>query len=632
MFSYLRYILVICLLCFSTKLLSQELELLKSELPALSGKNKVDHYLKLAVLYAEKYGQPDSVISYSSKASVLSTNVNYKDGVIRAKLYTSIGYEQENDFDKAIALLKELLTSKDNSAIKGKVYYHLGQTYYRYGDNKKAIENLIQSVEFYKSVNDEDGLILAYCKLADALEHDLQHEEANKYKNKALELLPKIKNAYPKLISLSIISSIYFDLRESNPRNLDTSIIFAQDAFRLMKESGYYMKANRILNTISDAFYVKQDYNNALLYCKESLKYRKFLLPGEIIMSYMKYSDCSSALGQNENALIYLDSIKLTLPFINVQYYRLGYYERYYEYNKDAGNHTKAYEGVKHFIQLKDSLFNVEKSTAINELMQKYNKVENEKMIGELNQQKEIDRLQIRSLFSFIGIAILIIIIIIFFYRQSIIKNELKTIETEQRLNRARMNPHFFFNALASLQNLALADNKKEQVPSFISKFSKIMRQSLESTFNEMDTVENEIAFLTDYLELQKLRSENRFSYEFKIENDVEPNELLIPGMILQPFIENSIEHGFKNKVSEGLIQIDFRLQSNNLKVTIEDNGNGFQTESHKGYPSRATQIIKDRLFLLNKKYKTNATFVISNKADQKGFKVEILLPIIYKT
>ncbi len=422
MLRFLRYIFIFCLLAFSTKLISQELEALKSELPVLKDKQKADLYLKIAVLYAEKYGQPDSVLHYSSKASTLSKQINYTTTAIKAQLYNSIGYEQKNDFERAISILNELLVDKDNSSIKGNIYYHLGQTYYRAGDNKMAIENLIESVESFRIIKNEDGLILAYCKLADALEHDLQHEEAKKYKNKALELLPKIKNPYPKLIALSIISSIYFDLRESDPRNLDTCIIFAQEAFHLMKEKGYFMKANRILNTISDSYYVKKDYKNALLYCIESLKYRKYLMPGEIIMSYMKYSDCSSALGQNENALIYLDSIKQTLPYINVQYYRLGYYERLYEYNKDAGNHIKAYEGVKHFMQLKDSLYNVEKSTAINELAQKYNKVENEKIIGELNQQKEIDKLQIRSLFSFAGIAILLLLSLSFFIANQLLK------------------------------------------------------------------------------------------------------------------------------------------------------------------------------------------------------------------
>ena len=159
------------------------------------------------------------------------------------------------------------------------------------------------------------------------------------------------------------------------------------------------------------------------------------------------------------------------------------------------------------------------------------------------------------------------------------------------------------------------------------------MRQSLESTFNEMDTVENEIAFLTDYLELQKLRSENRFSYEFNVDDKIEASELLVPGMILQPFVENSIEHGFKNKGSEGIITIDFKLIANVLQIVIQDNGDGLHVnESHKGYPSRATQIIKDRLYLLNKKYKTNASFVIENRAAGDGFKVVVSLPIIYRS
>jgi len=392
------------------------------------------------------------------------------------------------------------------------------------------------------------------------------------------------------------------------------------------------MKANRILNSISDVYYIKKDYHNALRYCKESLKYRKFLLPGEIIMSYAKYSDCASKLNQNETALMYVDSVKVALKYIDVKYYWLMYYERSYEYNRKAHKYEAAFESMERYNALKDSIYNVDKSTALNELIQKYNKVENEKTIGALNQQREIDKLQIRSLFAFTGIAILIIVIIIFIFRQSLVKNKLKTIETEQRLNRARMNPHFFFNALASLQNISLSESKKDLVPGFIAKFSKIMRQSLESTFTELDTIENEIAFLTDYLELQKLRSESRFVYEFELDDGIAPNELLVPGMILQPFIENSIEHGFKNIDYEGSIKIAFKLEDKILKILITDNGQGIkEDEKHKMYPSRSTQIIKDRLYLLNKTYKTNATFDLTNLEQGKGTLVRISLPVIYK-
>ena len=229
-------------------------------------------------------------------------------------------------------------------------------------------------------------------------------------------------------------------------------------------------------------------------------------------------------------------------------------YERLYEVNKLMGHKDVALNFHERMVKIRDSIRTLDVTETVNTLEKKYDQSENEKKINKLNyeketlhQQKEIDKLQIRSLIGIVAAIILLLIVIVFFYRQSVIKNQLNTIEIEQRLNRARMNPHFFFNALASLQNLSLSDSKKELVPGFISKFSKIMRQSLESTFNELDTIENEMSFLTDYLELQKLRSENRFSYEFELDDSIETNELLIPGMILQPFIENSIEHGFKN-------------------------------------------------------------------------------------
>lgn len=631
MFSILRYFFFFSFLFTAAQLFPQELEKLKSELSSLNNQQKADQYLRIGILYAEKYGPPDSVLYYTAAAKNLYKKANFKSGALKADLYSAIGYYQKNNFDTSSVIINQLLLDKDRKGIEGNAYFNLGQAYYRSGNTKKSIESLIKAIDIFKDEKDDEGLVLTYCKLADVFESDAQHEEASNYKNKALKLIPKVKTPYKKLLSLSILSSIYFDLRTNDIRNLDTSLSLAKEAFSLMKEYGYNMKANRILNTISDIYYVKKDYNSALQYCKESLKYRRFLMPGEIIISYAKYSDCANALGQHETSLVYLDSIRQTLPFISGQYYRLGYYERYYEHNRDAGNHAKAYDGIKHFMELKDSLYNVEKSAAINELTQKYSKVENEKTIGELNQQKEIDKLQIRSLFAFTGIAILVIIIIIFFYRQSIVKNKLKTIEIEQRLNRSRMNPHFFFNALASLQNLSLSEAKKELVPSFISKFSRIMRQSLESTFNELDTIENEIIFLTDYLELQKLLSENRFNYTFSVDDAIEQSELLIPGMILQPFIENSIEHGFKNISYEGVLHITFSLASKNLIVIITDNGQGTKdNEKNKVYPSRAMQIIRDRLYLLNQTHKTNATFALTNL--EKGTKIEITLPVIYKS
>lgn len=545
-----------------------------------------------------------------------------------------------SEYKKATEFLKRERAILDKVKCSNSIYinnfYLMGLINSDQDMHDSAATYLLRALQIAEESNHVEIVPRIYHSLSGVYAKLREMEKSHEYIKAAIQINDRSNNFYLLANNYSTLSSIFVALNKLSKVKanfLDSAILALNKGYAFARASNnrdallsiYYKKATLLTNL--KKFDEAEKFLDSSINQSNPIVHVKNLCGAYSHKAalYLKQKKYDEAIRCNDSSMKYCVKLGALSSIIGLQKF-------YYETYSLKGDFEKALKAHEKMMLLSDSLNVIEKTTKISELEKKYDQVKNEKTINELSQKAEIDSLRIRSLVGFVGVAVLLIVVIVFFYRQSIVRNNLKAIETEQRLNRARMNPHFFFNALASLQNLALADNKKEQVPSFISKFSKIMRQSLESTFNEMDTVENEIAFLTEYLELQKLRSENRFSYEFKIENDVEPNELLIPGMILQPFIENSIEHGFKNKVSEGLIQIDFRLQSNNLKVTIEDNGNGFQTESHKGYPSRATQIIKDRLFLLNKKYKTNATFVISNKADQKGFKVEILLPIIYKT
>lgn len=195
------------------------------------------------------------------------------------------------------------------------------------------------------------------------------------------------------------------------------------------------------------------------------------------------------------------------------------------------------------------------------------------------------------------------------------------------------MNPHFFFNALTTLQKFALRDNDGQALASNLSKFSNIMRETLESTYKEYVTIEQEIEFLNEYLEVQKIRFPEKFSFTVTADDRIEIDELLIPSMIIQPFVENSIEHGFVGINHSGFIEISFSLKNQEVIVEIKDNGKGLATEAKESnHVSRASQIIKDRIYLLNIKLKTKAGFSINNNADNNGVSVKIHLPILYKT
>jgi LytS/YehU family sensor histidine kinase len=298
---------------------------------------------------------------------------------------------------------------------------------------------------------------------------------------------------------------------------------------------------------------------------------------------------------------------------------------------KLTGDYESAYENKELAKAINDSIFNVEKVKQFTELEKKYSQAKNENIIKDLQKKKQF--------YFFLAIAgLLAALAIAFFLRQQSLKHKKNILETEQRLNRARMNPHFFFNALTTLQKIALRENDGQAMASNLSKFSNIMRETLESTYKEYVTIEQEMEFLNEYLEVQKIRFPQAFSYEVSADKDLDIDELQIPAMIIQPFVENSIEHGFAGVNYPGNVTVKFTSENKELLIEIEDNGKGLSTTKENQsagqygneHISRASQIIKDRIYLLNIKLKTKAGFRIDNAAGG-GVIVKIHLPLLYK-
>ena len=328
-----------------------------------------------------------------------------------------------------------------------------------------------------------------------------------------------------------------------------------------------------------------------------------------------------------KEAEFYADS---SLFFANKTSNQIGIVESYRmisEIAQKQGDYKKAFEYAGLEKTIRDSISNVDKIEAVAELEKKYNQAKNENTIKDLDKKKQLYlMLAIAGLLAAIAIA--------FFLRQQKLKHKKDILETEQRLNRARMNPHFFFNALTTLQKFALRDNDGQALASNLSKFSNIMRETLESTYKEYVTVEQEMEFLNEYLEVQKIRFPQTFSYEVSADENLEVDDVLIPSMILQPFVENSIEHGFAGIDYPGNVVIQFKAAGKEVLIQINDNGKGLATtvKENNEHISRASQIIKDRIYLLNIKLKTKAGFSIDNDESGKGVVVKIHLPLLYKS
>lgn len=216
-------------------------------------------------------------------------------------------------------------------------------------------------------------------------------------------------------------------------------------------------------------------------------------------------------------------------------------------------------------------------------------------------------------------------------------KNELENRLVEIKLEslRSQLNPHFVFNCLNSIQYY-IQMNEKVLARDYLSKFSKLMRYFLESSRNDKISISEEINLLTLYLDLEKLRFENKFDYN--ISNSIN-GDYKIPTMILQPHVENSIVHGISHlEERKGKIDISFISVNNGVTCSISDNGIGrkaatlIKANKQSKHKSRATEIIRERMEILNNQGKGNTQIHYQNKKDKDGKIVGTIVNVTFVT
>lgn len=229
------------------------------------------------------------------------------------------------------------------------------------------------------------------------------------------------------------------------------------------------------------------------------------------------------------------------------------------------------------------------------------------------------------------------LVILILRMKQVRSRQEQREAELSQTLLRTQMNPHFVFNAMSVIQSY-IYENNPEKSSQFLVNFSRLMRLILENSPKEFIPIELELEILDKYLSTQKMRFENRFNYVLNVSEELLFNKAIVPPMITQPFIENAIEHGQLHTVKGGEIIVEMKEVSGNLQITISDNGVGrkksAQTKKIRTHKSMAIDITRERIEILNKKYKFNGSLTFRDLDDQKeqGTLVVIILPLKYDT
>ena len=204
---------------------------------------------------------------------------------------------------------------------------------------------------------------------------------------------------------------------------------------------------------------------------------------------------------------------------------------------------------------------------------------------------------------TLILLVIYLIILRLIYKAKSKVGIQKKMLDLERRALQAQMNPHFIFNALTSIQSL-IAQNKNEHAEEFLVTFSRLVRTALNQSSQTYISVSDEVDMLNNYLKIESLRFESVFEWGIELSKNLNIDELCIPPMMIQPFVENAIEHGIRPLGKKGHISIKIsEIKDGFLEIKIDDDGVGREISKKKeiiGRESKGINLVKDRLLLLN--------------------------------
>lgn len=461
----------------------------------------------------------------------------------------------------------------DNKSIKASIYSSLSRAYFLYTDYQESISHMNKALELYIASKDTVEISATYNNLAIIHRHRKNYFKAIEFNEKSLNINKLYKDTASIAKSYNNLGLVYQDVEDYK-----------------MAES-YYKKAidlNKKANPTNSS-----PLRNLGLYYLKNGHHNKALPTYKEALSIENKKEFTADMKDIYDALLYISLI-----------------------NKDS-------ESALFYNTKRDSLSKIQYES---ELKEKLSLVENQFDLiareNDLKQVQEINRRNKILFVSIIGIILLLSLVVFQIIKTRSLKNEKEKIDLEQYVLRSQMNPHFIFNALSAIQN-SLLDNEPLKTATYLSQFAQLIRQNFDNINKKTISLKEELSMLQNYVATQKLRFKDKFDLILNIEDIINVNEVQIPPLFLQPFVENSIEHGFKNTKTKGIITISIKKKRNRIVYTINDNGKGFETKPNDD-KTHSSDVFFRRLKLLEKGNERSYSIASSSKGTTVKFAISL--------
>ncbi len=607
----------------------------------------------LNAIAAEYENEPEKMLQYAREAMQVSHKAGMKQqeadswrNIGNANIILSKYTEALKSFTNSQQLYEALVKSdtknthyKDGLA---NVYGSIGIVCSEQNNYAKGLEYYFKALKLFQQTGQEEIVAIVYNNIGDIYSTQKEYAKALEYFNKALWLQKKTGDP-SSAITISNIGKIH--LAKDEDEKALQSFNEAEAQFGKFENNrglaelynnygNFYKKKNDLPKAV--AFY-----NRALdLFEQSGEKYgaaASLTFLGSIYVLEGKTADAianlkrSSALAEEIGVL---EQVKESEKALSDIYEKMG--------NADeALLHYKKYTAAKDKIINSENIKNMVREEMNYEFERKaaLQKVENEKRQVLYDEQGKRHMQQL----LFIGLSALLLFGIVFLiYSRLQLKKRLTLqrdlAEYEQKALHLQMNPHFVFNCLGSISSF-IVQNGTDQAIKYLSKFSKLMRLTLEYSKESLIPIDREIESLQNYLELEQLRFNNMFEFEITKDPNIE-DDMALPPLLLQPFVENSIIHGIVPRKMRGLITIDFKLEGEKLVCTVTDDGIGINRSkklkeaSVTVHKSMAMEITRKRLEVIQAVTSRNSQLEIkeiTNAAGEpSGTRIILNLPVQY--
>ncbi|MCL1669863.1 histidine kinase [Elizabethkingia ursingii] len=487
----------------------------------------------------------------------------------------------------------------------------------------------------FKKINSEEKrksplLFKYYDLMAQAFYINKNVAKSTEYFKLSFENNPEKNTASEKIKYYEVL--FLYAMESSNIKEMEINQKKAEDLARVQKNE---YELSRTMDYKAIIFGLKKKPDSGVYYSKKSFEYLEStgrLNPVAYINLAINYQGNK----EFDNAIKYSDEgIKWSVKHKDSSG-MAEFYAVLSDAYKGKGDYKNSLKNIDTFYKLKLKNINSIQKDKVYEIEQKFKSENKDLTISNLKTKNKLNSriiLQQKWIMSILAAAFLLggFFLYNFLKRKNLQSKAEKLLvendklKLEQKTFQLKISPHFIFNTVSNLQGL-ISEKETTKSISYLTKFARLMRNILEYEKEDFISVEDEIRLLEDYMQLQQMRFKTSFEYSITVNDNVHPYFQLIPPMLLQPFVENSIIHGFGNIDYIGKINIIFENKTDYMEIIIEDNGRGKAAQyTDVSKQSLSTAITEQRLNVLFPK--TNS-FVKTNASDN-GFRVEINIPIL---